>query len=120
MIIEEDEASRKNQRKELFYSFEVLDENDQHFGYIGDLTLTGLKIICKNSFKPNEHHQLKIKLPGQISDKQELVVEAKCMWCKKTDDAYQIGFKTEYDNQESIKIIKTIMELLALPDDLII
>ena len=120
MLNGKDDAYRKSQRKELFYSFEVLNESDQLIGHIGDLTLNGLRIISKNPIEQNTVQQLIIKIPERISEKQEIVFEAECMWCKKVDDAYHIGYRTEHNNQKNIEMIKIIMELLASPDDLIL
>jgi len=120
MINKLENAQRRNQRKELFYSFEVLDENSQSIGHISDLTLAGMKVFGQNPVEQYKIQQLKLKLPERISEKQEIKFEAECMWCSKAADGYNIGFRTDYKNSDNIKIIKIIMELLASPNELII
>ncbi len=120
MLNGKDDAHRESKRKNLFFNFEVYDINGDHVGSIGDLTLNGLRIIGKNPIEQKTVQQLIIKLPERISEKQEIKFEAECMWSKKVDEAYHIGFKTEHSDQENIKIIKIIMELLASPEILIL
>ena len=115
MLYDKVDTQRESKRKELFYSFEVLDENGLTMGPIGDLTLNGLKIITKTPVELHTVHQLRIKLPERISH-NELCFEAKCVWCQKADDSFNIGFQAEHHNPDNIKTIKMIMELLASPE----
>lgn len=112
----------REKRKSLFYKFEVLNAEDQFIGYLGDITLNGLKVVSEESIQLNSKHSLKIKLPPRIGGKEEIVFEAECVWCKKDEENknYQLGFKAHHENSENINTIKIIMELLASPEDLIL
>jgi len=113
---------RESKRKSLFYKFEVLNTDDQIIGYLGDITLNGLRVVSKESIPLNTNHNLKIKLPPRIHGKKEITFEAECVWSKKTADNtdYHLGFKAQHQNEDNINTIKIIMELLASPEDLIL
>ena len=121
-MLNDKEIPIREKRKSLFFKFEVLNSKNQIIGYLGDITLNGLKVISKNAIEINSIHNLKIKLPPRISKNEEIHFEAECVWCKKDEKAenYQLGFKANFSNQENINTIKTIMELLASPDDMIL
>jgi PilZ domain-containing protein len=112
----------REKRKSLFYKFEVLNLEDKFIGFLGDITLSGLKVISEESMQLNSNHNLKIKLPPRIGGKEEIAFEAECVWCKNDEDNkdYQLGFKAHHENAENINTIKIIMELLASPEDLIL
>jgi len=112
----------REKRKNLFYKFEVLNAENKFIGFLGDITLSGLKVFSEESIQLNSNHNLKIKLPPRISELSEITFEAECVWCKKDDENknFQLGFKAHHENAENIKIIKIIMELLASPEDLIL
>ena len=116
------EIPGREKRKSLFYKFEVLNNDDQLIGYLGDITLSGLKVLSEDPMNLNSIQNLKIKLPPRISSKNEITFEAECVWCKKDEENknYQLGFKAHHENAENINIIKIIMELLASPEDLIL
>jgi len=116
------ENPNREKRKSLFYKFEVLNANDQFIGYLGDITLSGLKVTSENSMEINSTQNLKIKLPPRISINEIITFKAECVWCKKDEDNnnYQLGFKANHNSNENINTIKMIMELLASPDDMIL
>ena len=121
-MFKDKDISSREKRKNLFYKFEVLNSDSQFIGYLGDITLSGLKVISENSIEINSTQILKIKLPPRISGNEEISFEAECVWSKKEKDneRYQLGFKAEFASEENINIIKIIMELLASPDDMIL
>jgi hypothetical protein len=114
--------ARESKRKSLFFKFEVFNTSDQLIGYLGDITLNGLKVISKESMPLNTNLNLKIKLPPRIHGKEEIIFQAECVWCKKdsNNNDYQLGFKAHHQNEDNINTIKIIMELLASPEDLIL
>jgi len=116
------ENPNREKRKNLFYKFEVLNADDKIIGYLGDITLSGLKVISDDSMQLNSIQNLKIKLPPRISGKEEIIFEAECVWCKKEydNDKFQLGFRADHKSNENINTIKIIMELLASPDDMIL
>ena len=113
--------NRESKRQSLFYNFEVFDAGDNKIGYLGDITLKGLKVISDKSLPLNSTLNLKIKLPPRIHGNEEITFEAECVWCKQDSDHnnYQLGFKAHHENIDNINTIKIIMELLASPEDLI-
>ena len=121
-MLNDKKIPNREKRKSLFYKFEVLNSDGQFIGYLGDITLNGLKVISANSIEINSIHNLKIKLPSRISNNEEINFEAKCVWCKNDDEAekYQLGFKANFSSKENINTIKIIMELLASPDEMIL
>ena len=100
----------REKRKSLFYKFEVLNAADQLIGYLGDINLSGLKVISEDDIPLNSTHILKIKLPPRISEKKQISFEAECVWCKKDgDNNYQLGFKADHENADNMNSIKIIM-----------
>lgn len=111
---------RESERKQLFYKFEILNSENQHIGLLGDITENGLKVISEAPVQLNKIFQLKINLPSGISEKKQIVFSAESLWCKKVGQSYQIGFKAQHTDPENVKIIKTIMDLLASPENLLL
>jgi len=121
-MFEGKENPNREKRKSLFYKFEVLNADNKFIGYLGDINLSGLKVVSEDSMQLKSIQNLKIKLPPRISREGEITFEAECVWCKKDDenDNYQLGFKADHKNNENVNTIKIIMELLASPDDMIL
>lgn len=115
-------AKRENKRKSLFYKFEILDNKDQKIGFLGDLTLNGLKIISESPITTEKILKLKIKVPSRINKNEQIVLDAECMWCRKQADTntYHSGWKTVHLDDQDKNTVKIIIDLLSSPDDLIL
>lgn len=114
--------NRENKRKSLFYKFEVLNADNQIIGYLGDLTLNGLKIICDNPIATKQKLSLKIKVPARIINNEQIILQAESMWCRNQveSDNYHVGLKILHLEEQDKKTVKIIMDLLSSPDDMIL
>ena len=114
--------NRDDRRKSLFYSFEVLTTDNEPIGRLGDITLSGLKVISKNPIKLNTIMHLKLNLPDRLNRSEQITFEAEGLWCKEIaeDNCFHTGFKTKHDNPDNIKTIKLMVDLLTSPEDLIL
>ncbi len=114
--------NRENKRKSLFYKFEVLNTDNKIVGYLGDITLSGLKIICDNPITNNKTLTLKIKVPSRINKNEQIILQLESMWCRNQIESnnYHVGLKILHLNEQDKKTVKIIMDLLTSPDDMIL
>jgi c-di-GMP-binding flagellar brake protein YcgR len=86
----------KNDKVCLEKFFGVYDRaTDQHFGYLVNLSATGMMILSREEIKPEISFELKIHLPEDINGVDQLAVNAASIWCEKdiNPDFYRVGFK---------------------------
>lgn len=64
--------------------FGVFDRSSGDFiGYLIDLSSEGMKVLSKRTVPEGEVMKLRIELPEEIKGSDELLVEARNVWCEK-------------------------------------
>ena len=91
---------RKNLRQAdrwyLVYYLRVFDGMDRNIlGYLVDISEKGLMLICENPLEVYGDYRLRMRLPNQMKDRDEIFFSATCRWCKKdvNPDFYLVGFE---------------------------
>ena len=73
-----------------------------------DLSLNGLQIKGELELYASPVYKLRIEMPKEVMDSRILIVDAKCIWCKKSVDPnfYISGFKLENIEEKTKEKIK--------------
>jgi len=90
------EEKRNLERKSPFYFLRVYDScTRQMGGRIVNLSTEGMTLVCEEPVRENTICKFRMILPETISDRKQMTIEARCIWCKEENDAisYRSGFK---------------------------
>jgi c-di-GMP-binding flagellar brake protein YcgR len=68
--------------------------NNDFIGYLVDLSSEGMMILSKKTLTEGEVMKLRIELPEEIKGSDELMVEARNVWCEKDSNPefHRLGF----------------------------
>lgn len=106
------EDRRIKERKKTGVFFGVYNrDNAKYVGRLVDISPKGLMLIGKNEVKVNDCCKLKMDLPEPINDKSQIVFDACCKWCEKSEKTslFSVGFEfTEIESENSDLIIELI------------
>ena len=102
---------RKNLRQAdrwyLVYYLRVFDGMSRKIlGHVVDLSEQGIMLISENPVEANMDYRLRMRLPSQMRDRDEIIFSATSKWCKSdvNPDFYLVGFQI-YDLAPAIKEI---------------
>ncbi|GAB6191177.1 PilZ domain-containing protein [Desulfocastanea catecholica] len=87
---------RQADRWYLVYYLRVFDGRDRNvLGYLVDISEKGLMLICENPLEVNGDYRLRLRLPNQMKDHDEIIFSVTCRWCQKdaNPDFYLVGFQ---------------------------
>jgi hypothetical protein len=107
-----DERRRKNRRLLTYFS-RVLDRNNGRLlGYLVDMTSDGVMIVGNIPLRINSNFQLRIDLPENYAEKEQLDFEAKAIWNMPDPDPelFRTGLELIGVNQSD----RTILERLIV------
>jgi len=85
----------KNRKKYAGKFFGVFDRAGNDFiGHLADISSEGMMIVAKKAYPEGAILKLRIELPEEIKGSDQLMVEAKTVWCERdTNPEYnRIGF----------------------------
>jgi hypothetical protein len=106
-------------RRHLIYYLKVFDKTtDELLGHLVDITEEGLMIVSENCVDPGKVIKLKMSLPREIEDKEEIEFKAQSMWCRKdvNPSLFGVGFKFEYVDVLSRQIIFELIHEFGFSD----
>ncbi len=84
------------ERRHLVFYLRVFDGmSSKVIGHIVDISSKGLMLICDNPVAVNENYRLRMRLPAEIADKDEILINATSRWCKQdvNPDFFITGFQ---------------------------
>lgn len=87
---------RQVERWYLVYYLRVFDGMSRNIlGHLVDISEKGLMLICENPVEVNGDYRLRMRLPNQMKDRDEIIFSATSRWCKKdaNPDFYLVGFE---------------------------
>jgi c-di-GMP-binding flagellar brake protein YcgR len=87
---------RQADRWYLVYYLRVFDGMSRNIlGHLVDISEKGLMLIGENPVEVNGDYQLRMCLPSQMKDRDEIIFSATSRWCKKdaNPDFYLVGFE---------------------------
>lgn len=104
---------RKVERRHLVFYLRVFDGmGSKVVGHIVDISPKGLMLISDNPVPVNEDYRLRMRLPAEIVDKDEIVIQATSRWCKQDEnpDFYITGFQIHDLTPDIEKYINCLIE----------
>jgi len=87
---------RQADRWYLVYYLRVFDGMSRNIlGHLVDISEKGLMLICENPVEVHGDYRLRMRLPNQMKDRDEILFSATSRWCKKdaNPDFYLVGFE---------------------------
>ena len=90
------EERRQAERWYLVFYLRVFDGMSRKIlGHLVDISEKGIMLICDNSVEVNEDYRLRMQLPNQMKDREEVVFSATSRWCKSdaNPDFFKVGFQ---------------------------
>ncbi|MFV0436607.1 MAG: PilZ domain-containing protein [Desulfopila sp.] len=104
---------RKVERRHLVFYLRVFDGlGSKVIGHIVDISAQGLMLISDDPLPVNKGYRLRMRLPAEIVDKDEIILEAISRWCRQDDnpDFYITGFQISELTPEVEKYISCLIE----------
>ncbi len=103
---------KRLKRRNLLYYLKVFDrDSNKQVGRMVDITIEGMMLISEKPFVAGYVFQCKMELPDEIGKGSEIFFNAKCAWCKKSDnpDIYDNGFQLLNVSQDDIEVIESLI-----------
>lgn len=103
---------RAVERKYLVFYLRVFDGLTRKvIGYLLDISSRGLMLVSDVPVEINQEYQLRMKLPSPVKDRQDIVVDATCMWCKPeaNPDFFIAGFRIETLEEATAELIANLV-----------
>lgn len=94
--VKERKEMRGVERRHLVFYLRVFDGmSSKVIGHIVDISAQGLMLISDNPVPINEEYRLRMRLPAEIGDKDEIIIDATSRWCKQdvNPDFFITGFQ---------------------------
>ncbi len=85
-------------RRHLVFYLRVFSQEDNTiFGHVVDLSPVGLMILTEKEVFADTMYKLRMCLPAVTGERQELLFDANCRWCKEdgNPDFYLSGFQID-------------------------
>lgn len=100
-MVEQEKTQRENdlrkvERRHLVFYLRVFDGmGSKVIGHIVDISAQGLMLISDSPVPVNEDYRLRMRLPSEIADRDEILLNATSRWCKPdvNPDFYITGFQ---------------------------
>ena len=92
---EHKDEQRSFARHHLIYYLRVYDGiSSRVVGHIVDISSHGIMLITDEPITVQEDYRLRLRFPGSGSDREELIFDAVCRWCRQDDNPefYIAGF----------------------------
>jgi c-di-GMP-binding flagellar brake protein YcgR len=87
---------RQADRWYLVYYLRVFDGMSHNIlGHLVDISEKGIMLFCEKPMEVNEDYRLRMHLPSQVKDRDEIIFSATSRWCKRdtNPDFYLVGFQ---------------------------
>lgn len=112
---------RQVDRMHLVFYLRVFDNmSAKIFGHLVDISEKGVLLMTGEPVQRNEDHQLHIRLPPTIRDRNEIVLSATSRWCRREPDAdlYLSGFQVQDADAPTRKVVLRLMTELGYTEPL--
>ncbi len=110
---------RQVTRRHLVFYLRVFDGmSSRVVGHLIDISSKGLMLLCDEPVALNEEYRLRMRLPLEIIDTDEIVFKSVSRWCRPDDnpDFYITGFQIEDLDSESERAISSLIEEFGFSD----
>ncbi len=103
---------RKVNRRYLVFYLRIYDGmSSKILGHIVDISEKGMMLISDNSIPVNENYRLRMRLPTQMKERNEVLFDATSRWCKSdaNPDFFLAGFQMHNLEQSTRDLVHTLI-----------
>ncbi len=96
--VEEVDNKRKVDRKYLVFYLRVFDGMSSNvIGHVVNISSKGVMLLSDNPTPVNEEYRLRMRLPTEITERGEIIINATSRWCRQdvNPDFYLTGFQIQ-------------------------
>ena len=92
------------------------NDNGELLGQLADLSASGMKLISMHALETNQTIHVRIDLPRDVNNREEIVVMAKTVWCKPhpKGELFDIGFHFEDVSRTDRAVIEQLLSILSI------
>ncbi len=96
----------------VFYLRLFDDMSNRVIGHLADISAQGLMLISDELVQVNKTYQLRLALPEELHEKQEILFEATSRWCRpdETPNLYVSGFTINEPSEEVQRCISRLVK----------
>lgn len=110
---------RQVTRRHLVFYLRVFDGmSSRVVGHLIDISSKGLMLLCDEPVALNEEYRLRMRLPVEIIDTDEIIFKSVSRWCRPDDnpDFYITGFQIQDLDSESERAISSLIDEFGYSD----
>jgi hypothetical protein len=110
---------RKLKRRHLIYYLRVFNNlNGELVGHMVDITEEGVMLISEQPIDIGTEIEMRMQLPFEILERNELTFSATCQWCKKdvNPDFYASGYSFTGLPMNDVVIIESLIQRYGFMD----
>ena len=87
-------------------------------GHLIDISPKGLMLLSDEPIAVNEEYRLRMRLPHEVTESDEVIFRAVSRWCRPDDnpDFYVTGFQIQDLDDEAEKTISSLIEEFSFSD----
>ena len=111
---------RQVDRKYLVFYLRVFDGmSSKILGHLVDISEKGIMVVGDNPIPVNEDYRLRMRLPTQLKDRNEILFTATSRWCKSdaNPDFYIAGFQIHELDSSTREAIGSLIRDFSYNDD---
>lgn len=116
-----EKIARQVARRHLVFYLRIFDGMSVRIlGHVLDISECGLLLISDTQMEVNEEYRLRMKLPTQMKERREILINATSRWCRqdKNPDFYLVGFQIHDLEASENKIIKSLIAEFSCEEEL--
>ena len=103
---------REVDRRYLVFYLRVYDGmSSKILGHLVDISEKGMMLISDNAIPVNENYRLRMRLPTQMKERNEIIFDATSRWCKSdaNPDFFLAGFQMHDLEQANKDLVLTLI-----------
>jgi hypothetical protein len=103
---------RKVNRRYLVFYLRIYDGlSSKILGHLVDISEKGMMLISDNAIPVNENYRLRMRLPTQMKEGNEIIFDATSRWCKgdANPDFFLAGFQMHDIEQSHRDLVLTLI-----------
>ncbi len=110
---------RQFKRRHLVNYLRIFDRNvDGLIGHLSDISRKGIRMISEDPVEVNATFQFRMYLPAQIEGVEEIVFDARSVWCSPgtMPNTYESGFELLKISPEDLEIAQRLVQDYGYPE----
>ncbi len=110
---------RQATRRHLVFYLRIFDGmSSRVMGHLMDISPKGLMLLSDEPVPVNEEYRLRMRLPTEVVDRDEIIFGAVSRWCRQDDnpDFYVTGFQIQDMDDDTEKAVGQLIEEFGFLD----